>query len=610
MNAAQAHRGETSGLHADGPVALGLVDRPATPGARAERQPLVTESGLVIAADARLDNRGELISQLRLPDGATLTDAHLIVSAYERWGAGAPARLVGAFAFVVWDPRNRTLFCARDHLGLRPFSYVLRAGQFFVFASEIKSLHAVDGVERVANEAILIAYLDGRQLGQGESFYEGVARLPPAHHLTVDPNGTRLERYWRLDRERELRLPRPEQYVEAFRECFDEAVAARLRSAGTVGAMLSGGLDSSSVAATALALGGGPVPTFSFTFEGIRASDERVFQQLVTDSGSYEPHRIEGEALNPFDEFDRLLFLADEPSDAANLFLNVAAWRAASRSGTPVILDGFFGDSAVSYGDDRIAELLRAGRLTTWLREIRARARVESGGRSMVKSLIVSSLRTVLPQAPAAGTKELAKSDRAPVFVPLNASAAGRLAAPVLQDDDRFHTVRERQIGDIEHEAYTPLFEVMNKVATGTGIDVRFPFADRRLLELSVSMPSEAKQRDGWDRWMLRSAMAGRLPDTVRWRTGKADLFPNLGQAIRGAGRARLSAELDDPEGPLARFVDRDSITSLLRRLDEGDLEPAGPLWAATCASAWLRSFESNASTPPRTPQTGPHPEA
>jgi asparagine synthase (glutamine-hydrolysing) len=364
------------------------------------------------------------------------------------------------------------------------------------------------------------------------------------------------------------------------------------------------------VAATALELGGGPLPTFSFTFGGISASDERVFQQMVVDSGAYVPHRIEGEALDPFEDFDRILFLADEPSDAANLFLNVASWRLAALSKTPVILDGFFGDSAVSYGDDRISELLRAGRLPTWLREIRARARVEGGGRSMVKSLIVASLRAVLPQARSTGTKDFAKSESAPVFVPLHASAAGRLDAPVLHDDDRFHTVRERQIQDIEHEAYTPLFEVMNKVAAGTGVDVRFPFADRRHLELSGSLPAEAKQRDGWDRWVLREAMAGRLPDSVRWRTGKADLFPNLAQAIRGAGRARLSAELEDPEGPLARFVDRERLTNLLKRLDEGDLEPAGPLWAATCASVWLRTFDSNASRPALAPQTGPHPEA
>jgi asparagine synthase (glutamine-hydrolysing) len=352
------------------------------------------------------------------------------------------------------------------------------------------------------------------------------------------------------------------------------------------------------------------IPTFSFTFAGNAASDERRFQELVVAAGGCDPHFIAGDKLDPFADFDRVLFLADEPTGAANLFLNGAAWRTAHDVGAGVILDGFFGDSAVSYGDDRISELLRAGRLTTWMREVRARARVEHAGRQMVRSLIVSSVRALLPQAIRTGTKDLSVSELPPVFVPLSSPAAGRLAAHVLEDDDRFHTVRQRQIEDIEHEAYTPLFEVMNKVSGAAGIDVRYPFADRRLLEFCVALPSDAKQRDGWDRWMLREAMAGRLPDDVRWRTGKADLLPNLAHALRGAGRARLSDELEASDAPLARFVDRDGIAAQLRRLDQGDLDPAGPLWTAACASAWLRSLSSEQSQTIPPTNTGPPPEA
>jgi asparagine synthase (glutamine-hydrolysing) len=611
MSAAQAHRGgDAEGVHADGPAELAATLRATTPEAVYERQPLVGASGIVLVADARLDNRGDLIASLTLRDRATLTDADIVLAAYEAWGAGTPSRLVGAFAFAAWDPGRRLLFCARDHLGLRPLCFAHRPGHLFAFASESKALFALDEVPRRVDERVLIEYLDGRHMRQGETFFEGVRRLPPAHHLTIDSAGLRLERYWRLDPLREVRLGGPGEHAEAFREQFDEAVRARLRTTRRVGSMLSGGLDSSSVAATARHLSGERIPTFSVTFTGVRGSDERPFQEQVVQGGEYEPAFIAGETLDPFAGLDRVLHLTDEPNGAANLFLNRAAWDAARSAGVDVVLDGFFGDSAVSYGDDRIAELLHGGRLVTWIREIMARARVEHGGRRMVRNLIVSSARSLLPQTLRTGTNDFADIASTPVFVPLSPPAAGRLVAHVPSDDDRFHTVRARQVEDIEHEAYTPLFEVMNKVAAGAGVDVRFPFADRRLLELCVAMPSEAKQRSGWDRWMLREAMTARLPGTIRWRTGKADLLPNLAQALRTTGRERLSNELDDPSGPLARFVDRNALADQLKRLDQGDLEAAGPLWAATCASTWLRNVSQNPTKSTTPTNSGPPAEA
>jgi asparagine synthase (glutamine-hydrolysing) len=195
------------------------------------------------------------------------------------------------------------------------------------------------------------------------------------------------------------------------------------------------------------------------------------------------------------------------------------------------------------------------------------------------------------------------------VFVPLHPAAAGRLPARTRRpEDEGYHTVRRRQYEDVLHEAYTPVFEVLDKTSAGQGIDLRFPFADRRLVEHSLALPAEVKQRDGWDRWVLRSAMEGRLPDPVRWRRGKGDLLPNLGHVMRTIGRRRLADELEDPDGPLARFVDRDALDTQLRRFDAGDSEPVAPLWTAACASAWLRA--QRASRPPASFPTGPPSEA
>jgi asparagine synthase (glutamine-hydrolysing) len=366
--------------------------------------------------------------------------------------------------------------------------------------------------------------------------------------------------------------------------------------------MLSGGLDSSAVASAARRIGpGGPLSTFSFRFDDVPASDERRFQDLVTSAGGYTPHVVRGDSLDPFTDFDRILYFSDEPTGAGNLFLNWVAWLQAGAAGVRVVLDGFFGDSAVSYGDDRHAELLRAARLVTWMREILAQRKVEGGGRRMVKHLIAMSVRAQLPQWAVSGTRQ-GQSPPVHVFVPLAPAASGRLSARAAHRDDvGFHTVRERQVEDIAHEAYTPLFEVKNKASAGVGVEVGFPFADRRLVELCVALPSSVKHRDGWDRWILRAGLEGRVPEPVRWRTGKADLLPNLARALRTTGRARLAAELEDSDGPLARFVDSAALNDQLRRLDAGDSHPVAALWTAACASAWLRT---QTAAPPAVPST------
>jgi asparagine synthase (glutamine-hydrolysing) len=602
MSGAQRHRGgDQTGVHADGPATLAATLRHTTPESLREVQPLAGESGLWLVADARIDNRAELIASLGRRARPAPTDADLILAAYERWAEGSPARLVGDYAFAIWDADARRLFCARDALGLRPFCYVHQPGRSFAFASESKALFAVPEVARRINETSVLAYLDGRDAPVEETFFEGVRRLAPGHHLTLDPSGLRIERYWSLDPDKEIEMARPGDYVDAFRAAFDEAVADRTRSIHPVGTMLSGGLDSSAITSTARGLSvGQDLATFSFTFDSVPESDERRYQELVNASGGFRRFEVAGDELDPFLDFDQILHHADEPTGAGNLFLNWAAWHQARAAGTTVLLDGFFGDSAVSYGDDRLAELVRAGRLWAWAREVRARREVEGGGRRMVANLIASSLRAGLPQWPRSGTKDFIASPTAPVFVPLAPSAAGRLPArPPDTDSIGFRTVRQRQLEDVSHEAYTPIFEVMNKVSAGAGVDVRFPFADRRLIELCVALPSALKQRDGWDRWVLRAALRGRVPEPVRWRTGKADLLPNLARALRGRGRARLADELDDNTSPLARFVDRHALREQVRRLDAGETAPAPALWTAACASAWLRAQGASASLQP-----------
>jgi asparagine synthase (glutamine-hydrolysing) len=226
---------------------LGFLSLHTTPESFHERMPASLRSvpHLLISADARIDNRGELFHALQLPSaGRTRTpDSSLILLAYERWGADCVKRLLGDYAFAIWDARERLLFCARDPLGCRPF-YYHPGGRTFLFASDIRGVLA--GVESPRlSEPLLAAHLQMRPYyaRKTQTFYENVVKLPAGHTLLLAGGVLRLNRYWSPEN-----VPdRSSGTGGELREIFRQAVECRLRSAFPVAAHLSGGIDSSAV---------------------------------------------------------------------------------------------------------------------------------------------------------------------------------------------------------------------------------------------------------------------------------------------------------------------------------------------------------------------------
>ena len=208
--------------------------------------------GNVITGDLRLDNRRELISSLDfdIKDQDQITDSELALAAYQRWGRSCTAQLLGDFAFAIWDRRSQRLFCARDHYGVKQLYYYC-SDRVFVFATEIKALLCLPTVPRRLNETKVADYLLSLCADREITFYQGIYRLPAAHYLLVSPEQQQLQQYWHFDPAKNITLSSDQEYAEAFKELFTEAVNCRLRSAFPVGTLLSGGLDSSSITCVA-----------------------------------------------------------------------------------------------------------------------------------------------------------------------------------------------------------------------------------------------------------------------------------------------------------------------------------------------------------------------
>lgn len=300
MTNAITHRGpDGSGEWIHGPVGLAHQMLWTTPESTREKQPLCDDAGKVcLTFDGRIDNRKELKASLKTKGVTPRTDAEMVLAAYKAWGMLCPNRIWGDFAFAVWDGRNSRLFCARDILGMRPF-YYFADSHTFLFASELQQILQIPSVPRKSNKGMIGESLVSAVSNKHETLYKGIFRLPPAHSLIITPDRVRMERYWDLDPKKEIRYRSDKEYADHFLDIFKKSVHCRMRAHGRVGAQLSGGLDSSSIACVAQslintgAISKNGFETFSMVFPGW-GCDESGYIKDVS-----QKWKIKSNALHP-----------------------------------------------------------------------------------------------------------------------------------------------------------------------------------------------------------------------------------------------------------------------------------------------------------------------
>ena len=407
MLAALSDYGENHAQWHEGAVGLGGRYTEAPDDNGTERAPCLQRgAGVVVAADVRLDDRDALCDALDVPraDRSALTDAGLVLRAWLRWGPACPNHLLGDYAFAVWDANERTLFCARDHAGVRPLYYALtRSG--VVFASAVEAVLAMPEVSGALDEATVAAYLTGPAFNSTtHTFFKEVSKLPPGHTLTVkgEPvarHSPRIERYWRPEDTPTAPLASDDAYAEELVELMARAVADRLRG-GPVGTHLSGGLDSSSIAVLAARelrrQGRPPPPAFSWL--------PALGQAAPAAAHAPEYSRIDAvcrqEDLQVFHRSPSVddmvaMLRRDGALPGVHVHLNEEpVQRCAAEQGVRVLLSGWGGDQGVSFGGRGYhQQLLLGGR---WLRlaaECRATSRP-------IRSFGATALSIVHPRLP------------------------------------------------------------------------------------------------------------------------------------------------------------------------------------------------------------------
>ncbi len=531
-----------------------------TPEAIHEQQPLVSPLGFALTAEARLDNRDELCAELGIPpaQASGLGDGTLVSRAYEKWGESAPAHLLGDWSFAAWHPAEKRLFIARDHFGNTGLYYYSDPKRF-AFASSRKALFAL-GIPRRLNEFYLACVLVSWSAHNGEQTVEcDLHRLPPAHTLSAEAGRFQTSLYWRLEDTRKLNLKKQQDYVEGLLSVYDRAVRDRLRSRSEIGASLSGGLDSGStalLAARALRVQGRRLRAYTSVpiFDVSRTGEEYTFgdewpsaQAVAAAAGNIDLVPIAARDMTPVQAIRRTLEIHAEPGHgAANAYWLLDMLSSARRDGLATMLTGQGGNGTVSWpGMEYMGTLRRLIREHNWKRALQLLIypRLPVG--------ILRAARHTLRR----DTLDWSRTAISPDFerrIHLGSRYVDGTGG-IFNPEDWQSPLLVRYATILPERSF--LGSIWAENGAAHGLHVRDATFDKRVMEFALSIPDdEFSGPEGYDRWPMRAAMEGLMPDEVRLnrRRGRqaADVgarlvnsIPEVDAALREIESSKLAPE-------------------------------------------------------------------
>jgi asparagine synthase (glutamine-hydrolysing) len=610
MSTALRHRGpDDHGMFFSEPVTLGFRRLSIIDLSRG-KQPMANEDSTVwIVFNGEIYNHKELRPNLERRGHcfSSHSDTETILHLYEEFGPECVQHLQGMFAFAIWDAPRKRLFCARDRVGIKPFYYTVH-GQRFVFASEIKALLETDGFEATLNRRALPEHFAFGYLSSDETLFDGVRKLMPGHHLTINLSGRdktpQIKKYWDLDISSPPSVQGESEYVDQFRQLFTRTIQSHLMSDVPVGVFLSGGLDSSSIAAEMAALRKDRIKTFSVGYAEDRYS-ELPYARIMARHIRSEHSEV---LLGPNDFFDSLpsmIWNEDEPlvwpSSVSLFFVS----RLAAQK-VKVVLTG-------EGGDEILAGYLKYRAALFNLRGNRVyRKFVPGSARRMIRDVLSSDV----------GPDWIMRKLRHSFFYhsdrfeqmyfdnfyctfpeSQHPQLLTREVSDELQDANPYANSMQFFSPDaangnlLNHLLYldtkTYLVELLMKqdqMSMAASIESRVPFLDHKVVEFAAHLPQRMKIRNCKGKYLLRKAMGNRLPHQIIHRSKKG--FPTPVQPwLRGPLFNKLSDVLTDGRLAERKLVRPSFVSSLVESHLRGNLRATEGCWRLLNFELWNRIF-------------------
>ncbi|MBW8687418.1 asparagine synthetase B family protein [Chitinophaga rhizophila] len=542
----------------DGHVLIGQWHPGALSTANHLAAPLITD-GLVVAADVRIDNRMYILRQTGADPSAT--DKELLLGAYRKWGSSCLHHLEGEYAFCIWEQATRRLLLATDHVGFRPL-YYYDAPDVFIFSSTLNAILTVKPLPHVFNADSLIAY-HFRQGSPALTFTKDVYALCGGNYLRLENKTTSIKKYWQ---------PAPGKYsftsfnecATALREVMHTAIRNRIPASGKVGITLSGGLDSSAIAAILakeLAQQNRPLYAFSSVLpDNTAGKDERVYIDIMGEHYNniiqMYVHASDGSPLdNTLNAFNY-----DETFPNAFHYMDHAILKAAQQEETGVLFTGYGGDHWVSWqGHPVIYNMLMKGRVKDVYTMIRSFVAKENLHPLQVMKREIAVHAALYRMWRGRQRKMVKNTALQPAFLQQYKSSL---------DFRPVRNIQTYMMENIVSGRTGQLPAVLAGRNRGYGISSAVPLLDRHILELMMDIPEQTFIHNGYKRSLLRHAMQELLPDKICWRRDKGMYAPDFLSRIK-ADIPRVKAEIAAADNtlPFNRYFSK----AALQRLAGGD---------------------------------------
>ena len=549
------------------------------------------ERGLSITADAIIDNRNELFRIFSIDKELQdkTADSDLILLAYQKWGQDCPKYLVGDFAFVIKDDKKNELFCARDHVGKRTL-YYYDSKDVFAFSTLIKPLLPLqDNIE--LNERWITDFLAMETIIHetecSETVYQNIYQLPPAFGMLIGTGGVATRQYWNpLTDVKPLILKTDREYEEAFREVFYEAVACRLRSIGEIGIKMSGGIDSGSIACVAAAMlseknkklySFSSIPMEGFSEKPVKNhlfDESDNIQSIVDFSGNIEAELLRSEGMHSLTDVDQIVDMLEQPYKTyQNMYWLMNIMDQSAKKGCKVLLSGSYGNFTISYGSFSIytKTLLKKGRIISLINEIITISKLTKVpaviiGRRELVSFLPYKLKNYIRSLRNKNWDQFSQSVVNPKLVKkwdvknrFNHLGLNPRIYPTYDDA----TYKQKRVDPV---ILSHIAAIEVKQSVYAGIINRDPSRDKRVIEFCLSIPSNQFVRNGQDRFLIRRAMEGRMPDGIRLGhtigLQSVDWLQRM-EPYWGNVFAELEKIIEDET--MRKYIDREKINNELR---------------------------------------------
>jgi asparagine synthase (glutamine-hydrolysing) len=511
---------DSKGTWIDGAAGLGHTLLRTTDESQHEEQPFTFDRKVWIVADARIDARDELVAKLTAKGRlASLDrpDVELILHAYSVWGHECLQHLLGDFAFGIWDGPLRTLFCARDHMGVKPFYYA-QTGSTVIFSNTLDCIRLHPRLSnRLNDQAVADFLLFDTNRRNDSTFFSEIQRIAPAHSISWNQKGCQIRRYWTLPIDEPIQYRRLDDYTDHFKELLRKSVKDRLRT-DRVGVFMSGGIDSPTLAATARDLfqeaGGGKVSAFTWVFDGI--DQERHYATLVAKHLRIPIYFRDGNAEGIDSNWEQTHFHTPEPPSNPLILAKDFAYFQSVAAHNRVVLYGEGPDTSLHY------------EWRAYLKFLAVRGSYALLIRDVIRHVALHRRVPLLPTIPRMirdRSEKKAWRNAYPHWINQEFQARLDLLTTWTERNARppCHPVRPVAYNAIQGAQWIAMFEEHDAATTRAPLEFRNPYFDIRLLRYCLAVPALPWCRK---KYLIRRSMRGSLPSEVL-RRPKAPLDPD-----------------------------------------------------------------------------------